>query len=411
MCWPYFAIKTGTSEEWRQRRAITPEKYLPTDTYQDEEITKKILLWLHASSVGEIKVLERLIMALKKTDNKFEYCVSTYTRTGQELARTVFSDARAVFYFPLDCYFPLRRLFNKFKPDGIVIVETEIWPYFLSFCRIKDIPIILANGRLSEKSQRRYRIFKIALKGLFSIYRKFVVQTDTDAKRMEAIGANPDKIIIGGNIKHDSNNIDEQGNSRKTVRGKLDIDNDATFFIAASTRTGEEEQICKALKQIKRFPRNVKTLIAPRHLERISEVKDILNSFDYSFILYSELNERKQAPDEIILMDRMGVLADLFYGANIAFVGGTLADIGGHNIMEPVLAGTPVLFGPSLNNVRDASEQILANNWGAMIRNGENLTEMLEQFVNGNLKFEKYAANNKSVADMTAEIIVREFGL
>jgi 3-deoxy-D-manno-octulosonic-acid transferase len=369
------------------------------------------LIWLHASSVGEIKVLERLITALKKTNNIFDYCVSTYTRTGQELARTVFPDARAIFYFPLDCYIPLRRLFNKFKPDGIAIVETEIWPYFLNFCVKINIPIILANGRLSEKSLKGYRIFKSSLTGLFSIYRKFIVQTEKDAERMEAIGANPHKIIIGGNIKHDSNNLAGNGDPCNAVREELNIENDSTFFIAASTRPGEEEQVCKALKKVDCFPDNMRVLIAPRHLDRLSEVKDILKSFNYPFILYSELLERNQAPGDIILMDRMGVLADLFCGADIAFVGGTLTDIGGHNIMEPVLVGTPVLFGPSLDNVREASEQILANNWGAKIENSESLAKTLNQFIKRDLTFEKYAAKDKSVADMTAEIIVREFGL
>lgn len=408
--WPFFAIKSQKSNMWRQRRAINPDKYLPIDRAHDQ-IDKNKLIWLHASSVGEVKVLERLIKALNKTDRKFKYCVSTYTRTGQELARSLFPDAKAVFYFPLDCYIPLRRLFNNFKPDGIIIVETEIWPYFLNFCRDKDIPIILANGRLSEKSVKSYRKFKSPLADLFEIYKKFIVQTENDAQRMEEIGADSNKIFVGGNIKHDKNSFTEEGDSRKAIRETLSINNDYIFFIAASTRPGEEDQICRALKKVNCFPENMKVLIAPRHLERLDEVKDILNSNDFSFILYSELHERKQSPGEIILMDRMGVLADLFCGADIAFVGGTLVEIGGHNIMEPVLAGTPVLFGESLDNVREASEQILSNNWGAMIDSSESLAEALNQFENGELNFEKHISNDKSVADMTAEIIVREFGL
>ncbi|MFH1701004.1 MAG: glycosyltransferase N-terminal domain-containing protein [Candidatus Zixiibacteriota bacterium] len=411
LCWPYLAIKTAKCDEWGQRRVINPEIYLPLDTCQNKEITKNNLLWLHASSVGEVKVLERLIIALKNTDKKFDYCISTYTKTGQELARAVFPDARSVFYFPLDCYFPLKRLFNKFKPMGIVIVETEIWPYFLAFCRKNNIPILLANGRLSEKSLKGYRLFKSSLSRLFSIYRKFIVQTKTDAARMEAIGAKHDKILVGGNIKHDRNNNDEQSKSKKTIRETLGIDNQTTFFIAASTRSGEEEQICEAMKRINRHSSNFKLLIAPRHLERIGEVKGIIGSYGYSYVLYSELGEGKHIAEDIILMDSMGVLADLFCGADIAFVGGTLTDIGGHNIMEPVLAGIPVIFGPSLDNVREASKQILSQNWGTMIENGKSMAETLIQFISGSLKFKEYAANNESVADMTAEIIVKEFGL
>ncbi len=397
LAWPFFKIKQMSMPAvWGERRGFYPGLTQSKDC-----------LWYHASSVGEVRVLERLIKSMRSQRPNLTYVVSTYTITGQELAKSIFEDAEAVFYFPIDCYFPLRRLFELIHPTGIVIVETEIWPYFLDCCRKDNIPIILANGRLSRKSSRDYRHFRDSLARLFSVYKAFLVQSQSDAERIEGIGAEKSRIQVLGNVKHDVESTSERLQKREDVRSDIHLPENEILFIAASTRPGEEIVIMDALREM---PNDVITILAPRHLERLDEVRKILKEYRTDYCLFSELKGTgRKFP--VILMDKMGLLKDLFYGADIAFVGGTIAKIGGHNIMEPVLAGVPVLFGSSIFNVEDAAEKIIANNWGQQVRTAEDLADNLRTIIKGASSFKVIASGGESVASRTTDIIIKEFGL
>jgi 3-deoxy-D-manno-octulosonic-acid transferase len=406
---PLFIFKrVKAKDEWNQRRCINPK-----------ENGRAPLLWGHASSMGEVRVLARLLEALQNIRPEIKFCISTYTKTGLTLARRLLPQAEAVFYFPLDCYFPLKRLFGHLRPDGIVMVETEIWPYFLDFCRRKNIPLVLANGRLSDRSFRRYKVFRRSLAPLLKAYAKFAMRTEADARRMIAIGAEPERVVVTGNIKHDPVSVSAAKAKWAEVRRSLGIPDGKLFLIAASTRPGEEEIICRALKAVSRFPDEITVLLAPRHLERLDEVFATLKKHEYSYVLYSEIELRSGFPEPVIIMDRMGILTELFYGADLAFVGGTLGDLGGHNVMEPVAAGAPVLFGPSVFNVKEAADKILEKKQGLMVQNAGELAEAIEQFAKGDLQFPMediasksgYEDSEDSVAQKTARIIIEEFGL
>jgi 3-deoxy-D-manno-octulosonic-acid transferase len=411
--WPNFLLKGRKSrDEWSQRRVLHPEKYMPTILSPDYEKPKgRTCLHFHASSMGEVRVLERLIKAINEIRPDFHYCVSTYTRTGQGLAREVFAGADGVFYFPIDGYFPLRRFFKHFRPDGVVMVETEIWPYWLDFCHRRDIPMVLANGRLSAKSIGYYQTFRSALRPLLGVYRKFIMQTEADAERIISIGADPGRTMALGNIKYDLNQEVDIEAKRSEVRRQLGLPDDRLFMIAASTRPGEEEIILKALGKTSVFPENLSFLLAPRHLERLDEVIEVIESAGLTYVLHSDLKPGQSPESPIVLMDKMGLLAEIFFGADLAFVGGTLADLGGHNIMEPVLAGVPVLFGPSVYNVADAAEQVVQEKQGLMIHTADDLAQAIDDFAGRALIFQKPDHSGPSVAERTAKIIVKELGL
>lgn len=402
--WPYLAIKRrGDSKEWHQRCALAPHDYLPTSGGR--------YLWGHASSVGEVQVLRKLFTALQAERPDLEFCISTYTRTGQALAQKLFPEAGAVFFFPLDTYFTWRRFFDAFRPRGIAMVETEVWPYFLQFCLSHDIPIVLANGRVSGKSFKRYRLVRHSLATVLHPYRIFLMQTPDDAARIIGMGAEASRVAVAGNIKHDAPAAGDRKRSRAAIRRRLQVDDAALFFIAASTRPGEEEILAQALGGVTGFPANVRCLLAPRHLERLDEVKTILEQHGLDYELYSAVEAGTGRKTPLILMDKMGVLAELFPGADLAFVGGTLVDLGGHNVMEPVVAGVPVLFGPSLANVKQAADDILARNMGLMVADAPAIAEAVNRFVSGNLRFRKYDGNGSTVAADSAAIIIRELKL
>lgn len=402
--WPYLAIKRrGGNVEWRQRCAFQPDTYLPADHGR--------YLWGHAASVGEVQVLRKLFSALQAERPDLEFCISTYTRTGLALAQKLFPEAKAAFFFPLDVYFTWARFFHVFHPRGVVMVETEVWPYFLQGCQKRSIPIVLANGRVSEKSFRRYRLVRRSLTTVLRPYRRFLMQTSDDAARITAMGAEPSRVAVIGNIKHDAVAAGDTKTARDGIRKRLQVDDSAFLFIAASTRPGEEEIIAQALERITAFPGKIRCLLAPRHLERLDEVQAILQQHQLEFEVYSALETGRGRPASVILMDKMGVLAELFHGADLAYVGGTLADVGGHNVMEPVVAGVPVLFGPSLANVRQAADDILARRTGMMVTDAGSLAEAVSRFVAGDLRFRRYDGNGSTVAADSAAIIIQELGL
>jgi len=404
---PYIAMrKSKAPNEWRQRLAKDGDAYPKNDSSRNSRYGPCLF---HASSVGEVRVLARLIDTIKKHRPDMPYCVSTYTRTGNELAKQLFDDAEAVFYFPLDCRAPLKRFFNHYRPRGVVIVETEIWPYFLNFCRRYNVTLVHANGRLSPESVRWYRLFRWSLRRLFRAYRAILVQTQADKERMIAIGAPPKRVRVLGNIKDDlDENIDIEG-KRAEVRKQLGLRDDRFFFIAASTRPGEDEIICRALHSVAEFPGRVTALIAPRHLDRLDEVQKILTDNDCPYTLHSSLKPGALPVTPVILMDKIGLLAELFYGADLAFVGGTLADLGGHNVMEPVLAGVPTLFGPSIENVHHAAIRIVEENLGTMILDADGLAAAANNCIQGKASYDKIRPGEFSVAEETARVIFREF--
>jgi len=271
--------------------------------------------------------------------------------------------------------------------------------------------VILANGRISLRSAKWYTVFRSGLRPVLGSYRKLMMQTDADRERIVAMGAAPRRVTVLGNMKHDAADAIDAGAKRREVRKRLSIPEGKMLLAAASTRPGEEEILCRALRASSCFPERVVVLIAPRHLERLDEVTHILNDHDCPFTPFSRREAGAGGSTPVILMDQMGLLAELLYGADVAFVGGTLVDLGGHNIMEPALAGVPVLFGPSIFNVQEAAERIIREKLGMMVADGDQLSSAIKGFVDGSLSFEKLRKNESSVAEQTARVVIEEFGL
>jgi len=409
---PVIAVmKWRSPDQWRQRLVRDGGNNPKENAADMQRDANQGPCLFHASSVGEVGVLMRLIDAVRKIHPDLPYCVSTFTPAGNKLAREHFVDAQAVCFFPLDCHAPLKRFFDHYHPRGVVIVETEIWPYFLDYCRRFNLPVVLANGRLSSGSVRWYKLFRGSLSRVFRVYRAFLMQTSGDRERMLAIGADPQKMRVLGNIKHDFDESIDRAARRIEVRKRLGLTDDTFLFIAASTHPGEEGILCRAFESVGDFPDRVTVLLAPRHLKRLDDVRRILEDKGCPYTLYSDLKSGEPSPTPVILMDEMGLLAELFYGADLAFVGGTLTDVGGHNVMEPVLAGVPTLFGPSTKSVRDAAEKIIAENLGGMVHDSEELATAVNDCVARKISYGRIKPGDIRVADQTAQIVVRELGL
>ena len=343
-------------------------------------------IWMHASSVGEVKVLGYLIDYLKKQDPKLMIHVTVMTRAGFKTATDQFDDKGdgvTLSYFPLDASPVIRRSLDLINPASLVIAETEIWPNLVSQATQRNIPIVLVNGRMSEKAFKMYRYVRPFMKKLLAPYDRFFFKTEGDFERYRHFGVTPGNSVMAGDMKFDAPLLLRSQGRRSEMRARASIASDHFLLVAGSTRPGEEAILANVFSAVCAKHKNFRMIIAPRHVERVGEVKALLEEKGLPYNLYGDAS----TANGIILVDRMGLLNDLYTAADLAFVGGTLVDIGGHNILEPVWAGAPVIFGPYLSNVSEAADYILANNFGEKVASERNMVELLEQMISGDFSF------------------------
>jgi len=398
IAWPFlFAAGMTGSIKWKNRLG-----YLQVPDKTGEEKT----IWLHASSIGEVKVLAILKDHLEKADSDISVFITVMTEAGYQSAGRLVINRNRVAYLPLDYRSAINRFISSIKPRAAVFIETEIWPNMIDNLGKKNIPIFLANGRLSEKSCNNYVRFRKTLGRLFENYRRLMVQSETDKKRYIKIGAPEERIEVIGNLKFDAAAETVSADEKEQLKKGLPFEKEARLFIAGSTRREENEIILRTYKKLtKKYP-GLNLILVPRHLEKISEIERLAGKYGISYCLYSECGLSTQEVSAVVV-DKIGLLNRLYSISDIAFVGGTLADIGGQNILEPVWAGIPVLYGPSIFNVRDSSQYILENRLGAMVKDENELYDKLHLFFSNELVFKRKdeTSTDKSRAGKTAQTI------
>jgi len=315
---------------------------------------RRPLLWLHCVSVGEVQAARPLFREIRRQFPQFRLAVSTVTVTGQAIAREVFgSEAEKVFYFPLDWRTSVRRSLRAINPAAILIMETEIWPRFLRECRQQSIATALVNGRISEKSFRRYQWLPSFVSQAVGRLDLAVMQSEADADRIRTLGMNPTRVHVSGSIKFDAEPA-AGSPVTETLCRRFDLRRSPVIF-AVSTHEPEERIILEAFSRFRNESNDAgpRLLIAPRHPERFSQVVSLLGDQTIPWSRRSAAATPGDARSEIILLDSIGELRPLFPLASIVFVGGSIARAGGHNILEPAVAGTCIITGPHTENFRD----------------------------------------------------------
>lgn len=348
-------------------------------------------VWMHAASVGEVKVLANLVTYLQEKRSDIRIHLTTMTSTGHDTARTLFAGSVSVSVFPLDVAKVIKRTLDTLQPGLIIVAETEIWPNLISEAASKNIRMILVNGRMTAKSSGKYRLVSGLLKKLLAKYDRFFFKSDADQKRYQQFGVGPSQAEVTGDMKFDAPLIPRSTERILSIRLKLGVAPEQFLLAAGSTRPGEEVLLLRLHTVLKKKLPQFRLAIAPRHLERIPEIKKLITG---SGLKYCCLDDDELCCD-VVLVDRMGFLNDLYLAADLAFVGGTLVDIGGHNILEPVWARTPVLFGPSLGNVLEAAEFIERNGYGSKVDDVDQIGSIVTEMIAGQRKFE-----TKDVADL-----------
>ncbi|MBS1791887.1 MAG: 3-deoxy-D-manno-octulosonic acid transferase [Acidobacteria bacterium] len=319
-------------------------------------------IWLHAVSVGETLAAKPLIAALRQQFPNHRLVVSTTTMTGQAVARQQIAEADTVFYFPFDWRFTVRRALNAVQPEIVVLMESELWLNFLVECRYRQIPTVVVNGRISDRSFPRSQKFGFFVRRLYGLAARFLMQSQLDAERAIQLGAPADRVSVSGNLKYD---IADPTQSPKLIETARQLDgtfalSQTPLIVAGSTSEGEEQVLLAAFAELQKMPGREATrlLIAPRHPERFDTVADLLTASGWNFARRSLANE--SAPNaEIILLDSIGELAAIYRFASVVFVGGSLVPVGGHNILEAALFAKPIVVGPHMHNFREISKEFL----------------------------------------------------
>ena len=313
-------------------------------------------VWIHAVSVGEVQAAAPIVKALKNRFPGETIVVTSTTPTGAARISKAFGGGVVHRYFPFDLPGAMARFLDRVEPRVAIIMETEIWPNLLAQCRVRGVPVILANVRLSERSAAGYRrfrrLFAPALDGVAAI----AVQSDEDARRIASIGARPDVINVTGSTKFDvpilASLREEAAALRRTWGPSRGI------WIAASTHEGEEDQVLDAFEQVlDRLPGSLLVLV-PRHPERFKEAAALARRRGFSPVLRSRRTADCSGA-QVFIGDTMGELPLFYAAADVAFVGGTLVESGGHNMLEPAALGLPVLFGPNVFNFAEISRRLV----------------------------------------------------
>lgn len=360
---PYFlyqAIRFGKyKESFRERLGRLPEQ-----VHGDGSPT----LWIHAVSVGEFIAALPLIEGLKRRFPDHAMVVSTTTVTGQQLARerlaTDGSQPR-VFYFPFDWAFAVRRALKHVKPTAVIILETELWPNFLRECRQEAVPTVIANGRISPGSHRRYLSVRRLISTVLGDVCLMLMQSKGDSERALSLGARSERVKVCGNLKYDVLEpaiegqffVDPHAALAAALDRQLNLSATRRLVVAGSTAAGEEQILIEALKQLRSDPRlsDTRCVIAPRRPERFDEVAAQLADSGLSFARRSQRSAAAINAD-VVLLDTIGELAAIYRFATVVFVGGSLAPRGGHNVIEPAVYARPIIVGPHTENFRQIVE-------------------------------------------------------
>jgi len=366
----------------RYRKYVTSLRqrlgYLPLSFNLDGDDS----IWIHAVSVGEVLTARALLPELRERYPRLRIFLSTTTMTGQDIARNNLQYVDEVFYFPFDLRFIVRRTLRLVRPKLFIVMETEIWPNLLRACREAGVKTVLVNGRISSRSYPRYRMARSFFRVVLSHVDRFCMQSAESARRIVEIGADPSRVVVTGSLKFDSLDIPgapgtAADRGRNRVLRYFRVATDRPVVMAASTLKGEEEPVFEAFQRIRATRSNALLIIAPRKPERFDDVERIARRAGWDVVRRSELRVDAEPRNDVIVLDTIGELAQLYQIGTVVFVGGSLVDAGGHNILEPAVFGKPIVFGPHMENFAEIAQAFLDQGAAVQVRNGRELEAAL----------------------------------
>lgn len=325
---------------------------MPTPTL--EKIAYHNAIWIHAASVGEIVAASPIVRELKRRYPHEMVVVSVVTATGHRMAQRIIPEADGHIFFPFDLPVITSRIVRIVDPKAIILVETELWPNFLRLAWNRKIPVMMMNGRISDRSMRRYSlVYRFTSRMLMQI-RRFCMQSEGDARHIIDMGADPKRVTVTGNTKYDQTYAEVTDEEKEALRKEFHFDGKHPIIVAGSTHGGEEEILLRLFWKVSEKYPNARLLMAVREITRAAAVKFIVKHAGFSVIRRTEMKTEEALGDhQVIILDTIGELGRLYSLADVVFVGGSFVKVGGHNILEPAAHGKPIFVGPYMFNFKE----------------------------------------------------------
>ena len=403
---PYYLWRRRGRKElagWRERLGLLPPSFRQN---------AQGALWIHAVSVGETLAVAGLVKELQRRYPGRKIFLSSVTAAGREAGQQKLPGIAGQFYLPFDWAWAVRRVLEQIRPSVLLIVETELWPNLLKTAKEFGCRTLLVNARVSDRSFPGYRMIRPFMRRVLENISRICTQTATDAERFRTLGAAPEGVVFTGNLKFDGR-PPEFGSFGRKVRDVLVDANRSPVFVAGSTMRGEEPLVLQAWEAIRQKHPRAFMILAPRHPARFEEVAGLLQAQQRSYIRRTiiplddaELH-LQLASTEILLLDTIGELAEIFGVADVVFVGGSLVPTGGHNVVEPAFWGKPVIFGPHMNNFRDVASLFLRADAALQVADADGLAEAALRLLDDPAEARRMGEQAKGVVSEQAGAVLR----
>ncbi|MBU4148795.1 MAG: 3-deoxy-D-manno-octulosonic acid transferase, partial [Candidatus Omnitrophica bacterium] len=412
---PYLVVTKRYRHGLLERLGILPERIKSLSS-------KGKIIWIHAVSMGEMKAASILAPLLRKTFPRHTILFSSVTYTGNKIARIIATGEEGVFYLPYDVSFIVNRVIETIKPELFLCLETELWPNLISLLHGSGAKMVLVNGRISNKSYFGYRKIKFTVSGILQKFSLILMQSEQDAARILSLGAPKEKVRVTGNLKFDLSLLGSMA-GRKELRGKLGLQDSDILLVAGSTHRGEDELILESYSRLIKEYRNLRFLIAPRHVERTQEIEQLLIKHGFKPARFSSLQPLAHAPypnevsgsgfspcpvpersewfgvQPVFILDTIGNLKTIYTAADIVFIGGSLVKKGGQNPIEPASLGRAVVIGKFTFNFQDVVKSFLEDQACIQVGDKEELCSAIRLLIIDPQERKRLGLNAKAVVE------------
>ncbi len=409
---PFFWLYSRLTGRYRrglgERLGIIPRK-------ETQTLTGSPRIWIHAVSLGEVKVAASIVEFLTRLLPGCSIIVSSTTDHGIDLARATFGEDVLVVYAPIDAIFSVRASLSRLRPDVLVFLETEIWPVWITQARRMGIKTAFVNGRISVRSIGSYLRCRSFFRDLLRNVDVFSMISQEDAERIQAMGAPPHKVKVNGNAKYDILAAQTNPGMESEMRRILNLEPAHPVFVAGSTRGGEEDMVLNAYERIlTEFPDTI-LVVAPRHIERTAEIESLVRRRGLGYHLWSELEaETSKRTKPVVIMNTFGELFKVYSVGTIVFCGASLVPLGGQNPLEAAIWGNLVFYGPSMEDFLDAKALLEEGGGGITVSSPDMLAEKALWFLcrpdvlkTHGLKAKEAVMKNQNASERHADVIAR----
>ena len=403
VCFPFLLIIVLISG--KHRRGLSERLgFIP---FREKKKSGMRRVWIQAASIGEVSAAASLIQHLKYAAPELSFVVTTMTLHGRDYGRVKLGGDIPCFLAPLDAPLVVDRFMHLFLPDVYICLETELWPLVIGKARRRGAAVILLNGRISDRSIAGYRRFRPLFRAVLENFVEIGVIGRGDAQRFELLGAKPEVITITGNIKYDALLPEDHPEIREKQRNLLGIDKKMDVFIAGSTHDPEEELLLPVYERLaKKF--NQLWLVAPRHLDRVEQIRKMLAAEKIEHDLFSRIKNAEPRRHSLVLVDTFGDLAELYSIASFVFIGGSFTNYGGHNLMEAAVWGNVLFFGPFMQDFQEAADVMVKAGGGICVQSPAALEEQLTRFSTDRGSLAKASARAGAAARKQPQAALRQ---